>query len=149
MIEFRPATEADVDALIPMMRVYYAEDGYPFDEAESRSAAGQLVRDSRLGQLWVLDDNGRAAGYVAVTLGFSLECRGRDAFVDELYLAESHRGLGLGRRALEIAEAWCLEQGVKALHLEVERHRERALNLYLQFGFADDDRHLMTKALSG
>ena len=149
MMEFRLATEADVDSLIPMMRVYYAEDGYPFDEAESRSAAVQLICDRSLGQLWVVQDEDHVVGYLAVALGFSLEHRGRDAFVDELYLAESHRGQGLGRRALEIAETWCREHGVKALHLEVERHRERAFDLYRQFGFAALDRQLMTKDLSG
>ena len=66
MNRFRHAVEADVDALTPLMRRYYAEDGYPFDEAETRSAAVQLIRDSSLGQLWVLDDAGRAVGYLAV-----------------------------------------------------------------------------------
>ena len=33
----------------------------------------------------------------------------REAFVDELLIAESHRGRGLGREALEVAEEYCFE----------------------------------------
>lgn len=144
---FRPAAEADLDAVLGMMRRFYAEDGYPFVEAESRRAAEELIRDPRLGRLWVAVDGARVAGYLAVTLGFSLEQRGRDAFVDELFLEPESRGRGLGREALAIAEAYCREQGVRSLHLEVEYHREQALELYRRSGFKDHGRRLMTKRI--
>ncbi|MDH3413359.1 MAG: hypothetical protein OEM98_12855, partial [Gammaproteobacteria bacterium] len=88
MVRFRPAEDPDVDAIIQMMRRYYAEDGYPFAEAEARETALRLIGDDALGRLWVAQDRGRVIGYFAVTLGFSLEYRGRDAFVDELFIAE-------------------------------------------------------------
>ena len=86
-------------------------------------------------------------GYLAVTLGYSLEYRGRDAFLDEVYLAEEARGEGRGREALELAEAYGRERGAKALHLVVERHRPHAQELYRRAGFHLQDRHLMTKRL--
>jgi GNAT superfamily N-acetyltransferase len=145
---FRPAEPADVNAIVAMMRGYYAQDGYTFIESEARAAALMLINDPQLGRLWVVEDEKAVVGYVAVALGFSFEYRGREAFVDELQIAESHRGRGLGREALEVAEAWCREAGVNALHLEVERHREAALELYRGRGFQDYDRYLMTKWLS-
>lgn len=151
MERFRPAAEADVDAILEMRRRYYAEDGYPFAEAEAeaRQAVVDLIRDDKLGRLWVARDQGRVIGYLAVTLGFSLEYRGRDAFIDELFIEEQARGQGLGRRALEIAESYGRERGVKALHLEVEHHREAAFELYRRSGFENHDRLLMTKLLNG
>ena len=148
MSRFRPAASGDVGAIVEMMRGYYAQDGYAFVEAEARAAALMLIEDSHLGRLWVACDGGRVVGYVAVALGFSFEYRGREAFVDELFIAESHRGRGLGREALETAEAYCREAGVNALHLEVEGHREAALELYRKRGFEDFDRYLMTKWLT-
>ena len=148
MSRFRPATAGDVDAIVAMMRGYYQEDGYTFVEAEARAAALMLIKDPALGRLWVADARDTIVGYVAVALGFSFEYRGREAFVDELLIAESHRGRGLGREALEVAEAYCREAGVNALHLEVERHRENALELYRRRGFADFGRYLMTKWLT-
>jgi GNAT superfamily N-acetyltransferase len=145
---FRPAKPADVNAIVEMMRGYYAQDGYTFVEKEARAAALMLIRDPHLGRLFVTCDGGRVVGYVAVALGFSFEYRGREAFVDELLIAQSHRGRGLGREALEVAEAYCREAGVNALHLEVERHRGTALELYRKLGFADFERYLMTKWVS-
>jgi GNAT superfamily N-acetyltransferase len=148
MSRFRQAVPGDVDAIVAMMRGYYEQDGYTFVDNEARAAALMLIQDPSLGRLWIAQEKDTVVGYVAVALGFSFEYRGREAFVDELFIAESHRGRGLGREALEIAEAWCREAGVHALHLEVERHREPALELYRRRGFEDFGRSLMTKWLA-
>ena len=148
MTRFRRARPGDVDAIVGMMRGYYSEDGYAFVEAEARAAARMLIGDPALGALFVACDGARVVGYVAVALGFSFEYRGREAFVDELLIAETHRGRGLGREALEVAEAYCREAGVNALHLEVEKHRDDAQALYRGWGFADFERFLMTKWLT-
>ena len=145
---FRPAREQDVDAIIEMIRRYYDEENYPFAEVETRQAVNELIRDEHLGRLWVADEQGHIVGYLAVTLGFSLEYQGRDAFIDELFISEDARGRGLGREALLIAETYCRRLGVRAVHLEVEPHRERARKLYRQTGFEDHARSLMTKRIA-
>jgi GNAT superfamily N-acetyltransferase len=147
MNRFRTAGEADLDAIVGLMRLYYAEDGYPFVEDEARQALRALIGDDRRGRLWVAEVEGRVVGYLAVTLGFSLEYRGVDAFIDELYVVAASRGGGLGTDALATAERYCREHGVKAIHLEVERHRIAALAIYRRAGFEDHDRYLMTKTL--
>jgi ribosomal protein S18 acetylase RimI-like enzyme len=86
-------------------------------------------------------------GYVVLTLGFSFEYRGRDAFLDELYLEEKSRGRGIGRKAMEFAEGMARELGVNAVHLEVSRDNDAGLELYRRAGYADHDRCLMTKWL--
>lgn len=148
MERFRPATERDIDSVLQIMRRYYEEDGYPFVESRARDAASCLVSNKNLGRLWVVLDEGHVVGYFAVTLGFSLEYLGRDAFVDELYISKEYRGQGFGRKAMDIAETYCRELGVNALHLEVEHNRERARKLYRRAGFEDHDRYLMTKRLN-
>ena len=149
MSRFRPAKPGDIDSIVAMMREYYAQDGYTFVDAEARAAALMLIGEPSLGRLWIAEDKGTIVGYVAVALGFSFEYRGREAFVDELLIAQTHRGRGLGREALEVAEAYCRDAEVNALHLEVERHRENALELYRRRGFTDFGRYLMTKWLTG
>ena len=144
---YRLATEQDIDTILAMMGQYYAEDGYPLVEAEARVAMSDLDRNDHLRCLWVAEVHGRVAGYLAVTLAFSLEYRGPDAFIDELFIAGEERGRGLGSEALEIAEAYCRTRGVKALRLEVERHRERAVELYRWAGVETHERHLTTKRL--
>jgi ribosomal protein S18 acetylase RimI-like enzyme len=86
-------------------------------------------------------------GYAVLLFGYSLEYRGRDAFVDDVYLAPARRGRGLGRTVLEQVESAARELGVRALHLEVERENAAAQALYRRRGFRDTERLLMTKIL--
>ena len=112
---FRPAREPDTDAVVRLMRGYYAEDDHAFAERDARAALLDLLHNDQLGRLWVAEAETLIVGYLAVTLGFSLEYRGRDAFVDELFITEEYRGAGLGREAVGIAEAYCREIGVRTL----------------------------------
>jgi len=153
---FRFASLAEVPAVLAHQRAFYAAEGYAFDEAVARAAIEGLLGDPERGRLWVLVEGDPAPGtpiasilgYLAVTFGWSLEWGGRDAFVDELYLAPSHRGRGIGRTAIALAEEACRGAGVRALHLEVERENVRGRALYARTGFADCDRLLLTRRLT-
>lgn len=144
---FQPASADDIDGVLPLMRAFYGADGYSFDRELAHSALTALAGDSRLGRLWVVRDAGGVVAYLAVTFGFSLEFGGRDAFVDELVVAPSHQGCGIGTEALAVAEAECRAEGIRALHLEVEFAKERARLLYEKAGYASHSRHLLTKRL--
>ena len=145
MSRFRRATSADLETLLVSQRQYYLEDGYPWDEAEARFALSRLLDDRALGLVWLAEHEAELQGYVVLTFGYSLEYLGRDAFVDELFFFAAHRGRGLGREALRLVEAACREEGVRALHLEVERGKPGALALYRSVGFEDRERFLMVK----
>lgn len=145
---FRPAEPSDADALIEMMRGLYEHDRTPFDERSHRDALARLFTNDSYGLVYLLLSGGGVAGYVVITFGFSLEFRGRDAFIDEVFVREEFRGRGLGAAAVRFAEGVCRERGVGALHLEVERANTRAQSVYRKAGFKDHDRYLLTKWLS-
>lgn len=142
---FRSASPSDTEPLLAMMRDFYELEHIEFAEADARPALAQILSDESLGRVWLIESGPERAGYLVLTFGFSLEFKGRDAFVDELYLRAEFRGRGYGRRALEVAEVACRELGVRALHLEVERANATGHELYRRFGFKAHDRHLMTK----
>jgi ribosomal protein S18 acetylase RimI-like enzyme len=110
-----------------------------------RPGLATLLSDPSLGQVWVAEDGQRLVAYAVLTLGYSLEHHGRDAFVDELYVVPSHRGQGLGRAALALMDAYCRENGVHVLLLEVEHVNEDAHALYRRAGFVVGTRHLLKK----
>ena len=146
-VKFRRASLADIDTLVRLQADYYQDDGYAYDERKARQAWETFLTDTRFGSAWAADSTAGLVGYVVVTLGYSLEYLGADAFVDELYLVPAVRGQGLGHEALKVAEAVCAELGAKALHLEVEPSKTGARELYRRFGFVDSERVLMTKRL--
>jgi len=142
---FTPATPADVPVLLAMMRALYDYDHSPFHEAEHARALRLLIANENLGRLWLIQSKGQTVGYVILAFGFSLEFRGRDAFVDELFIVESFRGRGIGSEALRFVEQAARDLGIRALHLEVARSNTRAQEVYRKFGYLDHDRYLMTK----
>ena len=144
---FRRATDGDVDTVVEMMRDYYDDEGYPFDAVATRDAAQRLCESAELGALWMIDVSDEPVGYLVVTFGFSMEYRGRDAFIDDLYLRPDARGQGIGTQAIATAEAFCRAHDVHALHLEVEGEKLGARRLYERSGFVANDRALMTKRL--
>ena len=145
---FRFATEADVPAILRLMTGLYREDGVVgLDLPAAERALRGLLGEPSAGVVWIAEQEGEPVGYLAVTFGYSLEYHGPDAFIDELYVAPDHRGRGLGREAIALAETACRARGVGALHLEVERTNTRAEALYRRAGFQEADRRLMTRRL--
>ena len=142
---FRAADESDVDTLLALMRDYYAFDHHPFDPDKARLALIGLLKNASLGRIWLICAGKRAVGYIVLTFGYSLELLGRDAFIDEFFLLESHRGKGWGRKTMEFVEQAAGAHGVHAIHLEVTRHNRRAQAFYPRLGFKDRQHYLLSK----
>ena len=148
-IRFEPARPEHADVFIGMMQALeHADPGStPFDEQGRRIIFDQFVRGSPYGRAWLIIQGERPVGYVILTVSFSFEYRGCDAYIDELYIAEECRGRGIGRRAMEFVETVAHELGVNAMHLEVSPANAAALELYRRSGYVDHGRYLMTKWL--
>ena len=144
-VSFKPAAPPDAELLLGLMREFYEFEHIEFVREDARRALSQLLSDATLGRVWLIESGAERAGYLVLTLGFSLEFKGRDAFVDELFLRAGFRGRGYGKSALRFAEEACRAMGVRALHLEVERANATAREVYRRSGFREHDRHLMTK----
>ncbi len=145
-VEFRAATVGDLPALLVMMKEMQLDDPWsiPFVEAEAARAVEQLLRDPSFGRLWLISADGATVGYVVMSFDYSLEYRGRNAWVDELFVCSTHRGQGIGKKALEFFEVQAAELGVAVMHLEVN-HGNPAIDLYRRLGYEDHHRYLMSK----
>jgi ribosomal protein S18 acetylase RimI-like enzyme len=143
-VRFERATPADEDALVGLMREFYAYEGLPWNETVARQGLRTILADGSVGQVWLLRTDGEHAGYLVLAFSFSLEFHGRYGFLDELYLREGYRGRGLGRRAIEKAEEACRSVGGRALRLEVTCENAAARSFYARLGFDDTGRDLLT-----
>jgi GNAT superfamily N-acetyltransferase len=144
----KAADHADMGVLLALRREFCRHQEIGFDEQPAQVALARLLDDRSLGGVWLIDSGGATVGYVALILSYSLEFDGRDAYVDEIYLQESHRGRGLGQQTLLFAEGVCAALGLRALHLGVDRNNVRALTAYLKAGFEDGNHVLLTKRIA-
>jgi GNAT superfamily N-acetyltransferase len=115
----RLAKREDTDGLLACARAFHAEDGHPLPKAGEAALAALLDANSPYGRVLVLEAEGRVAGYGVICFGYSVEFGGRDAFVDDLYVAPELRGAGYGRQTIERLAELAREEGCHALHLEV------------------------------
>lgn len=145
-ITHRMAAIADLTILLELVKEFHAL-GLPFDEQADRQALENLLTNESLGQVWLVQQDREVIGYIILTFGYSLEYRGRDAFVDEFYLRPNYREQGIGTKTLAFAEDICRSLGIQALHLEADFKNTDAQRLYRRVGYEAHDRYLMTKWL--
>jgi GNAT superfamily N-acetyltransferase len=148
MIENRRANPADMDEILGLMREMQRDDPWSeeFDETVVRGNLVELSRNPGYGLIYLACEASQAIGYLVICFDYSLEYRGKGAWVDELFVARSHRGKGIGTQLLELAQKVSAEHHAKYLHLEVS-HGNSAIELYRRRGFVDHQRYLMTKRL--
>ena len=149
-VRFEACTAEHTDVVLSMMRALEDADPgtTPFDEVQRRAIFDKFVRDSTYGKAWLILYNEKYVGYVVLTVSFSFEYRGYDAFIDELYIAKEYRKQGIGLRAMEFVEGAAAEMGVNAIHLEVTDGNDPAIGLYRRAGYSANERFLMTKWLN-
>ena len=88
-------------------------------------------------------DDDEIVGYVILTFVFSFEYKGRLAFLDELYIKESSRGKGIGKKTIAFLKEQVSYLNVKMMYLEVESHNQNAQKLYLAHDFVFHNRKIM------
>lgn len=147
MIALTQADLAHIPKVLRFMKDFYKIDGDPYNEERNKKNLKLLIGNPELGRLFIVRNNEEEIGYLALTFGFSFEYGGRDAFIDEFYLVENHRGQGIGKKVFELLDPLAKAAGVHTLHLEVERHNSVAYKLYTHAGFKENNRILMNKPL--
>jgi ribosomal protein S18 acetylase RimI-like enzyme len=146
-LSLQPVAAADAPVLLAMARAFHAEDGHALDALGDSGVTAAAAGDPFL-RIWFVMRGAERIGYAALTLGFSIQHGGRDAFIDDLYLVPAARGRGIGQVVMAMIEHEARLLGVQVLHLEVEIANSRAAALYAARGFEASPRRLMSKRLA-
>src|SRR5206468_1046489 len=97
-----------------MRRLAEQPPSLPFDDQEVRNALEEFFALPEYGRAWLIYSDRDIAGYVILTVSYSFEYRGRDGFLDELYIEPEFRRRGLGMHAMAFVEQRAREMGVNA-----------------------------------
>lgn len=147
-LQIQRAVPADLDSLSRLMLAMQEADPWeePFEDSTVRANLAELLANPVYGVAYLALDSNEPVGYLVLCFDYSLEYRGKGAWIDELFVAASHRGKGIGTQFLDLAESVSRELGAKFLHLEVN-HGNPAIELYRRRGFVEHHRFLMSKVL--
>lgn len=130
----RLMTREDAQHVIDMMRVFYASPAVLSNGSEEifRNDVENCVNDSPYLEGYIIEDGHKILGYGMVAKSFSTEFGKPCMWIEDLYLKEEARGLGLGSKFLHfVAEKY----PDAILRLEVEEENERAIKTYRKCGF--------------
>ena len=144
------SSEQELPELLAYVRAYHEFEGIRLSEAKREEAVKALLGESEYGRIWLIKVRGDTVGYIVLCFGYSIEMAGRDAFIDEFFIDEAHRGRGVGRQVLEMVIAEAADLQIRALHLEVAEQNDYARNLYESLGFEPRERYVvMTRQAAG
>lgn len=142
-----PKTDAETAEWLPVaMAAYEAARRSAGDSAEQaitarRASQEQFFPDDRLVDghlLFTVEADGEDAGW----LWIGPMADATDWYVWDVAIHETHRGRGLGRRAMELAEEVAREHGAANLRLNVFAYNEPAIRLYTSLGYAVGAMHM-------
>lgn len=130
----RPMAKRDKEAVTAMMRVFYASEAVFTNGSDAIFAADidACIGDNPYLEGYVFERDDTVQGYAMVAKSFSTEFGKPCIWIEDLYIAESQRGQGLGGAFLTFIK----EQYPDAIfRLEVEEENEGAVALYRRHGF--------------
>ena len=81
------------------------------------------------------EDDGRIAGYT----GGRVEPETNRFFISKVYLRAEERGKGFASRVIAFYERLCLERGLDAMYLTVNKRNDLGIRAYLGKGFETID----------
>ena len=131
----RPMLASDKPAVIDMMRVFYASPAVHTNGSEAIFAADvdNCISQSPYLEGYVLEDSGILLGYAMIAKSFSTEFGKPCIWIEDIYLKEAFRGLGIGARFFDFITRKYPDH---IFRLEVEEDNTRAVRLYQKCGFS-------------
>ena len=132
--QIRYMQETDREQVIEMMRVFYASPAVLSNGSDEifRADFDACVGDSPYLEGYILEGADGIQGYAMAAKSFSTEFGKPCVWIEDLYIKDAYRGMGLGSALLRFIE----EQYPNALlRLEVEAENERAVHVYQKSGF--------------
>lgn len=131
----RPITEADKGIYIELANEFFHSDAvsHPIPSRHFEDTFCELMRSKSRVECYLIEHNGMVCGYTLLAKFFSQEAGGEVVWIDELYIREGFRNLGLGSDTLEQIKR---KFPNSAFRLEVEADNIGAKELYRKFGFS-------------
>ena len=127
-------TIKDKPSVIEMMRVFYTSTAVlsnGSDEIFSNDIEN-CINDNPYLEGYIIEDSKEIQGYAMIAKSFSTEFGKSCIWIEDLYIKDSYRGLGIGSQLIDFITK---KYADTIFRLEVEEENERAVKVYEKCGF--------------
>lgn len=142
----RKVTPADRELYISMTQSFYNSEAvcHPVPLRNIEAAFDEMMRSDVYMEGYILEHEGKAAGYANIAKTFSCEGGGLTVWVEELFMLPEYRSKGLGREFFAFLENRFGEK-LARMRLEITDSNVNAKRLYKRLGFEELDYRQMVK----
>lgn len=132
--KIRPMKKEDKSCVLEMMRVFYASPAVLSNGSEEifNNDIDSCVGDSPYAEGYIFQEGEVVQGYAMVAKSFSTEFGKPCIWIEDLYIKEAYRGMGIGSCFFEFIEG---KYPDAVLRLEVEKENEKAIKVYEKCGY--------------
>lgn len=132
----RPLSPSDREFYLAATEAFYGSDAViaPIPKEYAERTFNLLTEGSPYAEGYVLEQDGKRAGYALLAKTWSQEAGGLTVWLEEFYVVPEARGRGLGKEFLLFLDAK-YKGTARRFRLEVEKENEGAVRLYKAFGF--------------
>ena len=133
-INIRKMTEADRESVVDMMRTFYHSPAVWTNGSEEiyNKDITTCVGTSPYADGFIFEKEDEILGYGMIAKSFSTEFGKPCIWIEDLYLKEEYRGVGIGSRFFQYLEK---EYPNTIMRLEVEEDNTRAVAVYRKNGY--------------
>lgn len=126
--------EKDRDQVLEMMRVFYTSPAVLSNGSEEIFEAdiNTCISGSPYLEGYIFENAEEIQGYAMIAKSFSTEFGKSCIWIEDIYVKNDYRGLGIGSRFLKFIES---KYPQSIFRLEVEEENHRAVNVYKKCGY--------------
>lgn len=134
MVIIRDMTQADKEAVMEMMRVFYASPAVLSNGSEEifRNDIENCVGDCPYLEGYVFEENQTILGYAMIAKSFSTEFGRPCIWIEDLYMRQGYRGCGIGTKFFTYIEE---KYPDSIMRLEAEEENQKAISMYKKCGY--------------
>ncbi len=138
-IIIKPALESDLPLIKPLLLelLNAMEDTAGFDVEQSIENCRTLLSNP-VNYILVARDGDEIVGFINFTIRKTVMQPGPSGLIDELVVAESSRGLGVGKQLIRAVADKCREIGCFEVEVTTEKSNTDARRFYKSCGFNEE-----------
>jgi len=128
----------DISKLFDAYRVFYKQES---DINLAKNFLKKRIENSESVIFFAIDESGQYLGFTQLYPIFSSVSAQRTWLLNDLYVDNKARGLGVGTKLLNQAKEYAKQTGAKGVALETEITNTGAQKLYEQLNYEKDKEH--------
>lgn len=131
------ATNSDIEDLVPLVELYRAFYKQPANQKTQEYVADRISNDEAV--VFIARIDGKAIAFTMIYPTFSTVALAQIWLLNDLYVDESARGLGIATKLMETAEQAAREAGAARIWLRTANDNTPAQALYEGRGWKQDE----------